>query len=314
MPLVNTMRGPVDTSEIGFTLMHEHVIIRSWGVFENWPHLWDPDAEVDRAAKLLNQAKAAGVDTMLDLTTVDLGRDIPRLKQIADKVDINIIVATGVWMAPPSYIRRQSVDALADMFIHDIEEGIAGTGVRAGAIKVATEPEMDSVNETILRAGAKAHRRTGVPISTHTFVRNKTGSQQLDVFESEGVDLSRVVVGHSGDTTDTAYLESLIRRGSYIGMDRFGIDRLLPTAERVATIAALCRMGHAGKMVLSHDTSCYFDAIPQALKEANNPDWNYFHIHKKVIPALMAAGVSQAEIDAMTRENPRRIFETQGSY
>ena len=72
MPLVNTMRGPVDTSELGFTLMHEHVIIRSWGVFENWPHLWDPDAEVDRAAKLLNQAKAAGVDTMLDLTTVDL--------------------------------------------------------------------------------------------------------------------------------------------------------------------------------------------------------------------------------------------------
>ncbi|MEE9284897.1 MAG: phosphotriesterase-related protein [Dehalococcoidia bacterium] len=314
MPTVNTMRGPVDTASLGFTLMHEHVIVRSWGVFENWPHLWDPEAEVKRAVQLLGQAKAAGVDTILDLTTVDLGRDIPRLQQIADSVEINIIVATGVWMAPPAYIRRQEIDTLASMFVHDIEEGIAGTGVRAGAIKVATEPEMDEVNEKILRAAARAHRRTGVPISTHTLVRNRTGSRQQDIFESEGVDLSRVVIGHSGDGTDVEYLESLIDRGSYLGMDRFGLDRMLDTEQRVQTIAKLCQMGHADKMVLSHDANCYMDIIPQAAKEASMPNWSYVHIPNDVVPALASAGVSQAQIDAMTRDNPRRIFEAQDGY
>ncbi len=314
MPVVNTMKGPVDTSKLGFTLMHEHVFIRSWGVFENWPHLWDPQGEAGRAVQLLERAKAGGVDTILDLTTVDLGRDIPRLKQIAERVDLNIIVATGIWMNPPMYIRSQDADKLADMFTHDIVKGIAGTGIRAGAIKVATEPAMDEVNEKILRGAARAHRRTGVPISTHTLPRNRTGLSQQDVFESEGVDLRRVVIGHSGDSDDIDYLETIIRRGSYIGMDRFGIETPLTTAQRVATIAKLCQRGHADKMVLSHDANCFMDMLPAAYRSDRMPNWNYFHIHSNVVPALGAAGVTQAQIDQMTRENPRTIFETQGAY
>lgn len=314
MPTVNTMKGPVDTSKLGFTLMHEHVVIRSWGVFENWPHLWDAKAEAERAVGLLRGGKAAGIDTILELTTVDLGRDIPRLKQIADRVDMNIIVATGIWMNPPMYIRRQEPDKLAEMFTHDIVNGIAGTGVRAGAIKVATEPAMDEVNEKILRGAARAHRQTGVPISTHTLPRNKTGLAQQDVFASEGVDLRRVVIGHSGDSNDIEYLEAIIRRGSSIGMDRFGIETPLTTAQRVEIIATLCKRGHAGKMVLSHDANCYMDIFPPASRPGRMANWNYFHIHKNVIPALGAAGVTQAQIDQMTRENPRKIFEAQGAY
>ena len=221
-PTVNTMRGPRPTAELGFTLMHEHVFVHSAGVLDNWPHLWDRDAEIQKAITALNEAKANGVDTILDLTTIDLGRDIARLKEVADHVDLNMIVATGLWLDAPRSITRLSPEGMADLFIHDIEEGIGDTGVKAGAIKVASEPVVDGPNAQILKAAAMAHRKTGVPISTHTFVRNASGLAQQNVFERAGVDLSRVVIGHTGDSEDLEYIEAVVKRGSYIGMDRFG--------------------------------------------------------------------------------------------
>ncbi|MBI3744172.1 MAG: phosphotriesterase-related protein [Chloroflexi bacterium] len=315
MPTVNTVKGPVDTSRLGFTLMHEHVIIRSWGVYENWPHLWDEKKIMDEAVQKLNAAKSTGVDTILELTTVDLGRDIPRLKRIAERVNLNIICATGVWMDPQSYLRRQDSDKLCSMFVHDIVEGVAGTGVKAGCIKVASEPAVDEVNEKILRAAARAHRRTGVPISTHTLPRNKTGTKQQDVFESEGVDHSRVVIGHSGDCPDIDYLETILKRGSYIGMDRFGIESPITTQQRVDTIAALCKRGHANRMVLSHDSNCHMDILATLPAYRDRmPNWNYHYLHKSIIPMLKTAGATQQQIDTMTRDNPRKFFEKQGAY
>ncbi|MGH2608521.1 MAG: phosphotriesterase family protein, partial [Tepidiformaceae bacterium] len=219
MATIQTATGPVDTSKLGFTLMHEHVFTRSPGVFEAWPHLWDEKAEVQRAVDTFRDLKAAGVDTIVDLTTVDLGRDVPLVTEVARQVELNIVMCTGVWRNPPRYFDRRNIDPIADLFVRDIEEGMQGTTIRAAIIKMATEPDVDDLNERMLRAGARAHRRTGVPISTHHYVPTECGLRQQDVFESEGVDLSRVVIGHSGDTADVAYLEKVIARGSYIGMD-----------------------------------------------------------------------------------------------
>ena len=314
MPSINTMKGPVDTADLGFMLMHEHVFVRTPGVLENWPHLWDRDAEIEGAVKKLNQAKAAGVDSILDLTTVDLGRDIPTLKAIADRVDLNIIVATGVWMRPPVNLERMTADELAELFTRDIEVGIANTGVKAGVLKAASEPLVDPINEEILRGIARAHRKTGVPISTHTFVRNKTGLTQQDVFAEEGVDLERVIIGHSGDSEDIDYLEALLKRGSYIGMDRFGIERAMTLKRRVAVVARLCDLGYAERLVLSHDTNCWMDVIPASVRAERMPNWHYQHLHEDVLPALIAVGVTSKQVQAMTRDNPRRIFEAQGGY
>ena len=126
--------------------------------------------------------------------------------------------------------------------------------------------------------------------------------------------LRRVVIGHSGDTTDLDYLEKLIAAGSYVGMDRFGIDSLLPTDRRVATIVKLCERGHAGSIVLAHDASCYIDWFEQAMLQAAMPRWHYLHIPDDVVPALRAAGVSEEHVRQMTTGNPRRIFEAQGAY
>ena len=314
MSTVPTVTGPVDTAKLGFTLMHEHVFNRSPGVFEAWPHLWDREAEIERAVGIFRELKAAGVDTIVDLTTVDLGRDVHMVREVGRQVELNIIMCTGDWRRPSAFFERRNPDPIADLFVRDIEEGIARSDVRAGVIKLATEPSVDALNETMLRAGARAHRRTGAPISTHTDVKTRSGLAQQDVFESEGVDLSRVVIGHSGDSDDIEYLTAIIGRGSYIGMDRFGLDFFLSTEKRVETVARLCQMGQAAKMVLSHDTNCFMDTIPRPIKEQRMPNWHFLHITNDVLPALRLAGVTDDQVRTMTVDNPRRIFERQGGY
>ena len=316
MPTVNTVSGPIDTADLGFTLMHEHIIVESPGVKENFPIL-DRQAEIQKAVGKLKDVMARGVKTLVDLTPGDW-RDIPLVKEVVAGSGMQVIVATGIYWEVPQHFRAttgRSVDYIAELFIRDIRDGIMDTGVRAGIIKCATdEPGVTPDVERILQAAARAQRATGVPISTHTHPASEVGLKQQDVFESEGVDLSRVVIGHSGDSEDIVYLRKLCDRGSYIGMDRFGVDVFLPTPNRVATIATMCELGYAEKMVLSHDASCYFGWVDPPLREKLVPNWHFNHIPDDVIPALKEAGVSEEQVRTMTVDNPRRIFERQGAY
>lgn len=320
MALLNTVRGPIDTAQLGVTLMHEHVFVLSTEIMQNFPGPWgEEERRVADAVVRLNELKSRGVDSIVDLTVIGLGRYIPRIQRVAAQTQINIIVATGVYTFNdvPMYFHYQGpgtvlggAELMVDMFVRDIEEGIADTGVKAAILKCATdEPGITPGVERVLRAVAQAHRRTGVPISTHTHAHTERGLEQQRIFEEEGVDLSRVIVGHSGDTTDIKYLEKLIANGSYIGMDRFGIDVLLPFEDRVNTVAKMCELGYAEKMVLSQDASCFMDALPEAALPVMLPNWHYLHIHNDVIPALRQRGVTEGQIDTMLVGNPRRIFE-----
>ncbi|HEX8183100.1 MAG TPA: phosphotriesterase-related protein [Blastocatellia bacterium] len=325
MARINAVRGHLDTAQLGTTLMHEHVFVLSPEIMQNFPDGWgDEERRVADAISRLNELKSRGVDSIVDLTVIGLGRYIPRIRRIAEQTQINIIVATGVYTYNdvPMYFHFQGPgtelggpELMIDMFVKDIEEGIAGTGVKAAILKCATDkPGVTEGVERVLRAVARAHRRTGVPISTHTHARTERGLEQQNIFEAEGVDLSRVIIGHSGDTTDIDYLERLIARGSYIGMDRFGIDVLLPFEDRVNTVARMCERGHADKMVLSHDAACFNDWLPEAALPVVTPNWHYLHIHNDVIPALKERGVTDEQIHLMLVENPRKIFERQGAY
>lgn len=308
------MTGPVDPADLGPTLMHEHVFIRSPGVFEAWPHLWDPPAEIARAVVALTALAAAGIRTLVDLTTVDLGRDVAMVREVAAAVDVHIVMATGVWRAPPLYFERRSPDRLADLFVRDIVDGIAATSWRAGVIKLATEPAVDEANERLLRAGARAHRRTGVPISTHSYAPSHSGRAQQDVFEREGVDLRRVVIGHSGDSDDLSYLTALMDRGSTIGMDRFGLPQFLPDERRIDAVARLCAAGYADRMVLSHDANCFMDTTPERYKAEHLPNWHFRYLSETILPALRARGVAEADITAMMVDNPARILAPTEPY
>lgn len=322
---MESARGPMDTSRLGVTLMHEHVFVLDAEVFHNYPEEWgDEEKRVADAIARLNELKSRGVDSIVDLTVMGLGRYIPRIKKIAGETELNIVVATGIYTYNelPTYFHYRGPNTifggpeiLAEMFVRDIERGIADTGVKAGILKCATDYlGLTKDVERILRATAQAHRQTGVPISTHTYAKKKVGLDQQRVFREEGVDLTRVVIGHSGDTTDLEYLEELMANGSYIGMDRFGIDTILPFAERVATVAELCARGHAKQMVLSHDAACFNHWLPERPIAAALPRWNYLHIHKDVIPALKQRGVTDEHIRIMMVDNPRAIFEKQSVY
>jgi phosphotriesterase-related protein len=325
MSQIETVRGPIETSQLGWTLMHEHVFVLSTEIKENFPEDWgNEEQRVADAVERLRNLKKAGVDTIVDLTVIGLGRYIPRIQRIAEAADINIVVATGIYTyneVPHYYHFRgpgtlfEGPELMVDMFVRDITEGIAGTGVKAAILKCATdEPGVTAGVERVLRAVAKAHRLTGVPISTHTDAASRRGLEQQRIFSEEGVDLSRVVIGHSGDSTDIGYLEEIIANGSYIGMDRFGIEVILPFEERVQTVATMCKLGHADKMVLSHDAACHNDWLDDDALAQLTPRWNYLHITNDVLPALREQGVTEDQIEQMMVRNVRQIFENQGAY
>ena len=327
MPSVQTVRGPVDTADLGQTLMHEHVFVLTADVQQNHPEEWgSEDARVADAVEKLTRLAGLGVRTIVDPTVIGLGRYIPRIQRIAEQVDLNIVVATGCYTydsvpfffhhrgpALNAAVGAEVPDPMVDMFVGDIEDGIAGTGVRAGLLKCAIDHQgMTDGVERVMRAVAKAHRRTGTPITVHTHPGSQQGLAAAKVLESEGVDPRRVVLGHSGDSTDADHLQELAEAGFVLGMDRFGINLETTFEARADIVVEMCRRGFAGSMVLSQDASCYIDWVDPAVM-AMLPQWHYNHIHTEVLPYLRGKGVTDEQIDTMLVQNPRRYFENAGT-
>ena len=324
MTTVETVRGPVDTADLGRTYMHEHIFVLTPDVQQNYPDQWgDEEARQADAVTKLRALAASGVRTIVDPTVVGLGRYIPRIQLIADQVpDLNIVVATGCYTyqdVPFFFHHRQAAvrtvlgmaepEPMVPMFVGDITEGIAGTGVRAGMLKCAIdEPGLTPGVERVMRAVTRTHLETGCPITVHTHPGTHQGIEVQRLMAEEGVDPGRVVLGHSGDSTDIDHLSRLAEAGFWLGMDRFGINLDTTFEARADTVVELCRRGYSDRMVLSHDAACYIDWIdPEALPFL--PQWNYLHIEREVLPYLRLHGVTDEQITTMLVDNPRRFFE-----
>ncbi|HLH83863.1 MAG TPA: phosphotriesterase-related protein [Trebonia sp.] len=312
MPQVQTVLGPVDAATLGRTLMHEHVFVLTADVQQNYPQEWgDEDARVEDAVRRLSQLPRHGIGTIVDVTVIGQGRNIPRIKRIAERVpELNVVVATGCYTFDevPLFFSRRPRSTMTEFFVRDITEGIAGTGVKAGMLKCAVDEKgLTEGVEQVLRSVARAHRQTGTPITIHTYAAGQHGPAILEVLRQEGADLDRVVLGHSGDSADPDYLEAMAEAGLTLGMDRFGIDHFGTFEVRAALVAELCRRGLAGRMVLSHDTCCYIDWFaPGSLDDLKH--WHYLHISQDVLPYLRDHGVSEDDINAMLVRNPARIL------
>jgi phosphotriesterase-related protein len=319
LPEIPTAGGPIDTGVLGRTLIHEHVFVMTTEVQANFRTDWDEDTNVADAVAKLTALKAAGIDSIADPTVIGLGRYIPRIVEIAKQVEINIVVATGVYTYNdvPMYFRMRGPfmgfdlpDPMVDMFVTDITEGIADTGIRAAFLKCAIdEPGMTEGVERVLRAVAKAQVRTGVPMMVHTHPGTHRGLEVHRVLQEEGVAPSSVCLAHSGDSGDADHLSELAEHGYLLGMDRFGVDMYLPFEQRVGMVAELIRRGYGDRMALAHDASCYFDWVDPGML-AMAPNWNFLHISKDVLPRLREHGVTEQQIDTMLIDNPRRWFET----
>jgi phosphotriesterase-related protein len=316
--MVPTVTGDVRSDELGVTLMHEHIFILAPEVEQNYPDGWDEEERIADAVRKLRAAKNGGVDTIVDLTVLGLGRYIPRIQRVAEQVDINIIVATGAYItsALPLPFMFQDPhgpvggrEVLIEMFEQDATAGIGGTGVRAAILKCATDVAgLTADVERTLRATARAQLSTGLPIFTHTDAATRRGTEQLRIFAEEGVDPAQVTIGHSGDTADMGYLSELLASGCYLGLDRFGLYNILDYETRLDIVAQLAAAGHTSRLLLSHDTSCYFRWDAELRKLA--PQWHYTHLLDDVLPDLRRRGLTQDQLDEMMIANPRRIFES----
>jgi phosphotriesterase-related protein len=321
MSQVQTLRGPIDSAALGRVLIHEHIFLMDAEYTLNYRPDFFAEATIDAAAARLDALKAAGYDTIIDLTVLGLGRHIGALAQVAAKTALNIIVSTGIYTfdavpAPfqfhgPGLLHRTDEEPILAHLLRDIMQGIAGTGIRAGELKCAIDkPGLKPGVERVMRAIGQANRATGTPITVHTDPATQTGLVVQQVLQEEGVDLQDVIIGHCGDTKDLDYLMRLADAGSILGMDRFGIHFGITTQERIATIAAMIRRGYGDRMALSHDCCCWSDFFP-TVADYNRvmPDHHFLHIHQDVLPALREAGAGEAEIDALFVANPRRHFE-----
>jgi len=323
MSTVETVTGPVELDDVGPTLMHEHVFVLNTEILQNYGEYWETEERIADAVTKLTALYERGVRTIVDPTVIGLGRYLPWVQQVAAQVELNIVAATGLYTYDdvPFFFHHRGVvfdnddEPMVRHFVRDITDGIADTGVKAGIIKCATDVKGPTPGvERVLRACARAHRETGVTITTHTDAGTYRGRDQQRIFAEEGVDPSRVVIGHCGDSTDTDYLRELMDNGSTIGMDRFGLDLLLPFEERVATVAALCDQGYADRMVLAHDAACFIDWFDEGLQPVMAPNWHFTHISDDVLPALRERGVTDDQIDQMLVGNPRRLLAGGPAY
>ncbi|HEY2181190.1 MAG TPA: hypothetical protein VGH09_05915 [Solirubrobacteraceae bacterium] len=315
MAEVQTVQGAVDADELGLTLVHEHVRFRDEAVTEQWPGRYDEQLELDAALLAVNAAKDRGVRTIVDPTAMFGGRDVRFMKRIADETGVRIVACTGIYTYDylPHYFENRDIDVIADHFVEDIEIGVQGTEIRAAFLKCAADAAGVTENvEKIHRAIARASVQTGAPIMAHSMPAVATGPRQVEIFEQEGVDMARVQIAHCGDTDDVSYIEALIDRGVYVGLDRYGLEMYLPIDARNATAAALLKAGHAERLMISQDFCATIDWFPLEAAEAFENsgairNWSMTLVFDEVVPALREQGaMDDAAFETVFVENPKR--------
>jgi phosphotriesterase-related protein len=315
MATVETVQGAVDTEQLGVVLIHEHVRFRDEAVAAEWPDRYDEQAEMDAAVEAVNAAKERGVQTIVDPTAMFGGRDVRFMQRVAERTGVRLVACTGIYSYDylPHYFENRDIDAMTDHFVADITRGVQGTDIKAAFLKCAADaPGITEHVEKIHRAVARASVLTGAPIMAHSMPAVGTGPRQVTIFEEEGVDMARVQIAHCGDTDDVSYIEGLIERGVYVGLDRYGLEMFLPIDKRNATAAELLRRGHAERLMISQDFCATIDWFPPEAEEAFVDqgairNWSMTLVFDEVVPALREQGVLDDEVfQTIFVDNPKR--------
>ncbi len=313
MATVNTVLGPLDTAKMGVTLAHEHILSSNAGIPENFPELLE-EGYMDRVIEGLQKAKTGGIRTVVDATTLDLGRSVGVLAEASRRTGVNIICCTGWWTERLRFLSGVSPDQWAKAFVREVEKGIAGTSIKPGILKGASDMAgVTPEQETVLRAVARAQRQTGLPIMLHSYPAGQVGRRQIAILREEGVPLHRVKIDHSNDTTDVEYLLWMLGQGVYLGLDRYPGDNVSPLA-RTRTLKALIDAGFAGRVCISHDWSLARHiaadstiGTPERRRKLN--PHGYLYINNVVFPQLREMGVSETVIAKLLVDGPRNFFE-----
>jgi predicted metal-dependent phosphotriesterase family hydrolase len=309
MAHVQTVLGPVDPATLGVTLPHEHTQIALWHIESRWDY-WQLTRDAELIATELRAFRDAGGGTIVDLTLPGVGRDPAWLQDVARATGLNVVMGCGwyrtAYYPPELLVDRRSVDSLADELVREIDDGVGDSGVRPGIIgEIGTDkPWLSALEERVHRAAARAARRTGLALTTHA-VMSAVGLDQLTIFEAEGVDPSRVVIGHADSYPHLDHYLAIVERGASVEFDFLGMS--FTPAERLGegrVIELLCELlarGHVERVLLSQDV-CHDSQL------SHYGGNGYTYLARTFLPRLRETGVSEAEIEAMTVANPRRLL------
>ena len=312
---VQTVTGPVDDADLGLTLIHEHVRFRDESVSVQWPSHYDEAVEMQTAIDAVNGAVEHGVRTIVEPTAMFGGRDVRFMRRVSEETGVRLVPCTGIYTYDylPHYFMSRDADQIADYFVEDIEQGIQGTDIRAAFIKCAADAAGVTENvEKVHRAAARASNRAGVPIMAHSMPAAQTGPRQVEIFLEEGVPAERIQIAHCGDSDSVEYIEGLLAKGVYAGLDRYGIEMYLPIDKRNEVAAELLRRGHAEHIVISQDFTASLDWFPPEMAtmlEENGAvrNWSMSLVFEEVVPFLREQGVmDDAVFETIFVENPRR--------
>jgi phosphotriesterase-related protein len=315
MAQIPTVTGPVEDSELGLTLIHEHVRFRDEAVAAQWPDRYDPREEMRVAVEAVAAAAEHGVRTIVEPTAMFGGRDIAFMQEVSQLTGVRLVPCTGIYTYDylPHYFQTRDADEIAEHFVHDITVGIQGTDVRAAFLKCAADAAGVTENiEKVHRAVARASNATGASIMAHSMPAVGTGPRQVEIFLEEGVPPERIQIAHCGDSADVEYIEGLIAQGVYVGLDRYGIEMYLPIDQRNATAAELLRRGHSERIVISQDFTANIDWFPPHIAEMLQAqgavrNWSMTLVFEEVVPFLRDQGVmDDAVFETVFVENPRR--------
>lgn len=314
-----TVLGAIDTSQLGFTLAHEH-IASAPDVLKRWPKAWSGRAGlVAKAVERLKAIKAAGVSTVVDLTPYDVGRDIRFLEEVSRRSEMNVIACTGQRFFPPlsgQSVPARTIAGLAEYFMKEIDRGIDGTSIKAGVIKIGINAGRPTTLEEVgLRAAARASKSSGIPIRIHTDSANRAGESIALILEDEGVNPARVSFDHSDDSGDLDYLLGLAKRGYSLSMDHVHRGLMAdgePLFERrVECIKKIIDAGFADRLFLSCDSMFGGSLLPEETREwleNLDPPEGMLFVVRRLVPRLLEIGVSSEQIHVITVKNPMAFF------
>jgi phosphotriesterase-related protein len=310
---IETVSGPINAGELGTTLIHEHLIASDEAVHAQFPRAgtfgglpertMEPGGEYDAAIEAAEAAVRLGVKSICDPTAMFLGRDVEFMRRVSEQTGLQVVACTGIYTYDhlPSFFASRDPDQIAELFVADIEQGIQGTEIKAAFIKCAAdEPGITENIEKVHRAAARASLNTGAPIMAHSRPASNTGPAQVEIFLDEGVDPSKIQIAHTGDSDDLGYIEGLLEKGVWIGLDRYGLNLFLPYDKRQTTTKALLERGYADRMFLSADSCATLDYFPpavvgQMIEADMAQEWTIRIVPEKVLPELREAGLTEEQ-------------------
>ncbi len=308
MKKINTVLGTIEREFLGSTLCHEHVACLNPSFYMAFGEKWMKRAEViDNAVAMCRRAKEdCDISTIIDGTPIDLGRDIDMIREVSQKSGVNILISSGIYCSEEQFLWGKKAEKLAEFFIYECQNGVAGTNVKPAILKCATGKRgVTEINELLLNTMSITQKETDLPMFAHNEHKIKTAPAQLKIFEKNGVNLEKVVIGHCSDSYDIEYLIGLLKSGVYLGF-----DRIYPTHyERQAeTIAKLIERGYEDKILVSHDFFAFSDFKNNDFEVHKKNGRDFTTVHKQLFSALKKIGIEEKQIQKLTINNPKNLL------